>query len=136
MSQRLIIPASKTINPRYGYIYLISEPYGLYKIGQSINVALRLQVLQQATPYNLTVVDTFEVQDRFSAEQYIHGVLAAYHVRNEWFNLPNKTYWYDTLTQYQEYLRQLSIPKPVPTPTFDHYNEDIRAELTRRLVFE
>lgn len=70
-----------------GYVYLIhmkDTPY--YKIGISTNnPSKRLSELQVSTPYDLVLIESFQVPNPRMLEREIHRVLAHCRVRGEWF---------------------------------------------------
>jgi len=80
---------------RAGVVYLVSEPHGMFKIGHTTRIEERFKTLQLACPYDLQLLDILLVTDRHQAETFIHGVLAQYHSRGEWFSLPNGKADYD-----------------------------------------
>lgn len=133
MSNRLVIPTrnSENTDSRSGFVYCIREPHGYFKIGQAINVYSRLSTLQSATPFELVVEGMIRVDDRCAAERFIHGLLAQYHHRNEWYKLPNKSAWHDACAAYRKHLVEESRPKPIPAPTYDNYSDDIRRQLAK-----
>lgn len=85
--KRLIIPDRRLRSE--AFLYIIAEPHGAYKIGFAIDVEQRLATLQAATPYELTVLRKVPRRDVRQAELAVHGLLARYHLRGEWFKLPS-----------------------------------------------
>jgi hypothetical protein len=134
MSQpRLLVPAQRA---REIYLYLISEPFGLFKIGIAADVEQRLSTLQAATPYDLTIVAKMRVAHATRIESFIHDLLAKHRVRGEWFRLPEgeKT-WRDAVRQYRASLkapRTLRSLVPAPADPFAKYSPEIQSELKRR----
>ena len=67
----------------------------MFKIGHTTIIAERFSTLQLACPYDLQLLDVLAVTDRHQAESFLHGVLAKYHVRGEWYRLPEGKKTYD-----------------------------------------
>lgn len=133
MSDRLVIPRTKR-DQRAGYVYLISEPFGLYKIGHATNVQVRFNTLQLACPYDLVLLASVNVKDRHVAESFIHGLLATYHVRGEWYRLPDgKTTFDEAIRCYRQHLKTKIATTQLATDTsFNNYSQSVRDELARR----
>jgi hypothetical protein len=73
------------------YLYLIQQKGSNYfKVGVSGNVKRRLENLQSGNPHKLYIVRYWYILDK-SIEALVHNVLAAYHVRLEWFEIPDIT---------------------------------------------
>lgn len=90
----LELPQPEIVFPRpgptlAGYVYLIREPGGLYKIGHSTNPKKRLSSLRGQTPYalQLELVHTIRCNNRYEAESQLHKRYADKRVRGEWFRL-------------------------------------------------
>ena len=132
MSNRLVVPKTKR-DQRSGYLYLISEPFGMYKIGHATNVEVRFKTLQLACPYDLTLLASVRVKDRHVAESFIHGLLATYHVRGEWFRLPEGRVTFDNaIIRYRQHLKAKTVSSEPITTTFEQYDPAIQDELTKR----
>ena len=79
-----------------GHIYLIHmENTTFYKIGMSLDPAIRLRTLQTGNPHPLYLLSTQAVQDMRSAETNLHRQFEAQRVPNlnvrEWFDLGDGT---------------------------------------------
>lgn len=71
-----------------GYVYIISNGQGLYKIGWTgDHVEKRLRALQVGSPHRLEVVYTERSSDAETLERQFHERFAAKHFRGEWFQL-------------------------------------------------
>lgn len=75
-----------------GYIYLIHmDNTNFYKIGMSLDPAIRLRTLQTGNPHPLYLINTQTVQDMRSAELNFHRLFETHRVPNahvrEWFDL-------------------------------------------------
>lgn len=75
-----------------GYIYLIHmDNTTFYKIGMSLEPAIRLRTLQTGNPSSLEIVNTQIVEDMRNSEMALHRQFEAHRVSNarvrEWFNL-------------------------------------------------
>lgn len=77
-----------------GYIYAIGiEGHPYVKIGQTIDVRTRLDVLQCASPFALHLIATVYVSDWIRyIERHIHKALAPYRHRREWFLIDMNIY--------------------------------------------
>ncbi len=64
-------------------IYFIKSDDGFVKIGTSEKVKERLIRLQIATPHKLTLLHTFEGDQKL--ENKLHKLFKDHHVRGEWF---------------------------------------------------
>jgi hypothetical protein len=71
------------------YLYLVQQKgTNYFKVGVSGNVKRRLENLQSGNPHKLYIVRYWSILDK-SIEALVHNVLAAYHVRLEWFEIPD-----------------------------------------------
>ncbi len=75
--------------PKGGYIYLLSDQLGHYKIGHTIDVNRRLAELRTQPPFEITTAAYCYVPDRFRAEKELHQNYSKYRLRGEWFSLPS-----------------------------------------------
>lgn len=77
------------------YLYVIEHPHGYKKIGKAANPEGRMNGLQTGSPYELErwlVVKYLEPSSlvyRDSLEQMVHDAIEDYHVRGEWFEIPD-----------------------------------------------
>ena len=76
-------------NPSSGFIYAIRDEVTLLvkigKTGQSVDT--RLKAHQAHTQHVLTLLAAFQVSQHLAlVERYIHGFLAEWHHKYEWFN--------------------------------------------------
>lgn len=77
-------------NPK-GYVYLIRSGDTLYcKVGSAKDITKRLTNLQVGNPRELTLVAAFESSNPLQDERSLHKDLEQYHVRREWFYLPEE----------------------------------------------
>lgn len=58
------------------------------KIGVAADVALRIMTLQTGCPYELKLIGTIRCQNAIEDEAIWHEKLARYHLRGEWFKIP------------------------------------------------
>lgn len=85
------------------FVYLITD--GKFcKIGFAKDLARRFQALQNATPYELRLVDSVETNDPRALEAFLHGLFAAKHHRNERFRLIGIDEWKVKLGEAQSLL--------------------------------
>lgn len=73
------------------FIYVIGPANGPYKVGITRNVQRRLEGLQTASPVDLALHHTLEVEDSLVArvaERSAHEALQKHRLRGEWFDCP------------------------------------------------
>lgn len=71
---------------REGWVYLIhAEGTDRYKIGRSVDLTRRHQVLQSQSPYPLELISCFHSLDAVTDEGKLHELFAPYQVYREWF---------------------------------------------------
>ena len=84
-------PQQETTNELEGFVYLIKcQQYRFYKIGMSKNPYKRMQSLQVATPYELTVMSRVFSFNCPMLEESLHDYYSAYWMRGEWFDFPDE----------------------------------------------
>nr|WP_044200987.1 GIY-YIG nuclease family protein [Oscillochloris trichoides] len=73
-----------------GYIYIIKEiNEDYYKIGLTKDEPMkRLKQLQTGNVRTLKLVAYFYVKNTRKVESFLHAFLGVYHVRGEWFSIP------------------------------------------------
>lgn len=72
----------------FAFIYLV-ECEGFVKIGVATNVQARVAGMQTGNPFQLRLLTSFQSDIPFEEEEAIHELLSSYHVRGEWFKLPD-----------------------------------------------
>jgi hypothetical protein len=88
-----------------GFVYLITD--GTFcKIGFTKDLAERLETLQRATPYDLSVVDAVKTADVRGLEAFLHGLFASKHHRNEWFTSITLAEWQQKVAYAQRLLAE------------------------------
>ena len=70
-----------------GYVYVISNQQGQYKIGKAADVNSRLQSLATGSPFELVVILSYRVTNALEEEARLHAQFSAKKIRNEWFML-------------------------------------------------
>lgn len=75
--------------PKSGYIYLLSQNDGTYKIGRSQNVKNRLKSIKYNTP-SAILEYRFPADDMTEAEREIHQNFQAKALGSEWFDLSHE----------------------------------------------
>lgn len=76
-------------------VYLIEHPLGFYKIGVARFSDKRVKALQTGSPFELTVRSWVTTTEPHEVESDLHDILSEYHVRGEWFELPeNIVEWF------------------------------------------
>lgn len=74
-----------------GYVYCIKCcecPVSRVKIGLSQNPDDRLRQFQTGSPCRLEIAWAYETEDMIQAEKDLHSALKLWHLRDEWFSLP------------------------------------------------
>ena len=72
-----------------GYVYIIAS--GKYaKIGRAVDLSRRLRILQVGNPVRLRIIRAFETDDMDAHEWKLQELLNDYHVRGEWYELPDE----------------------------------------------
>lgn len=74
-------------NDNSGFIYLIRAANGLVKIGRSVNVQKRFEVLNSTSPIPLELLEFWPVDDAVSVEAKLHDRYVDKRIRGEWFAL-------------------------------------------------
>jgi hypothetical protein len=72
-----------------GYIYLakLNGFDNIFKIGVSCNVNRRITDLDAASPFGVSLVESFFFQNVYNIEECLHDSYAPNLIRREWFNL-------------------------------------------------
>lgn len=60
------------------------------KVGISKNVDKRMQELAIGNPIDMELVAKIESENCENVEKVIHSLISKYHVRGEWYKLPNE----------------------------------------------
>lgn len=75
-------------------VYIFGHPDGFYKIGRSINPEERLSTAETWSPYELTmetqIKSHIKRETDGSLETALHRYYENYHVKGEWFKLPEE----------------------------------------------
>lgn len=79
-----------------GFVYLIHDAAGLYKVGYSANPEARVLAMQSGNPRTLTLISKVAVDNRVEAERILHERLKNFHVIREWYSL-DLTVWTDAI---------------------------------------
>jgi hypothetical protein len=77
------------LNDGSGFVYII-KCQDLVKVGIAASVESRLAALQVGNPYTLEVINSFASPEPALDERRLHCRLAKYHVRGEWFGIPDR----------------------------------------------
>lgn len=73
-----------------GDIYIARSDTGHYKIGISKTPTERIRYFDTIMPVEVELVYRFPSDNCRRGEKIMHQVLAEYHHRGEWFNLPQR----------------------------------------------
>lgn len=79
-----------TTEDRSGWIYVLDDQLGHYKIGKTRHLSERIKQLKIQLPYKVKVVVVAYTHDCDRAESFLHRWLASYRVNGEWFALQNE----------------------------------------------
>lgn len=86
------------------FVYFVSDGHGHIKIGMSKNIKTRMHHLQNASPYDLTLLGSLEVGQReltYELENDIHRELKEKQMRKEWFAMSDEEA-IEVIKKYQE----------------------------------
>lgn len=81
-----LLPASRSLNPTPGYVYLIWSQYG-YKIGKAVNVKSRTKLFEVRLPFPIRVEHYAFFNDYTQAERTLHNHFQDKRLEGEWFRL-------------------------------------------------
>lgn len=81
----------------HGYVYLVQDADGLYKIGYSANPEARLSSMQSGNPRQLTLISKVLVANRVEAERLLHSKLHHLHVVREWYRFDDLKIWHEAI---------------------------------------
>lgn len=71
-----------------GFVYVVQcQEY--VKIGLADNVKLRVSGLQTGSPYKLKLLASWPCDDAPNTEKELHKLFSRFHMRGEWFKLPD-----------------------------------------------
>ena len=77
----------RAVSKKSNYVYLIRAGNGLTKIGISYDIQKRLNMLNTASPVELSLLFFFEPSNAVKTEKYLHIKFDKKRVKGEWFNL-------------------------------------------------
>lgn len=80
--KELITPVEKDV----GYVYVVHDSYGNYKIGRAKNLKTRIQSYKSYLPY-FKLIKTVRVENHESYEKELHTRFADKRITREWFKL-------------------------------------------------
>jgi len=84
----------------WGYVYIIRSSNGLYKIGLSHNVQLRISQHQKAhSDEVLQLIRVIETDNMMHTEQQLHNIFDRKRVHGEWFALSEDDFQYVDLIE-------------------------------------
>jgi hypothetical protein len=70
-------------------VYVV-QCHNFVKIGIAEDVPNRISNLQTGCPYKLTLLKTWHSADAIAEEEALHERFGVFHVRGEWFNIPEE----------------------------------------------
>lgn len=74
-------------NPEAGYVYILSDSLGHYKIGRTKHLTNRIKQLSTQPPFAITLVAAFRAIDASFMELSMHAEFMEHRLNGEWFNL-------------------------------------------------
>lgn len=89
--------------PVAGYVYLISDQQGHYKIGKANNISKRIFQLKTQPPFKLLLIESTWHPQPFELERNLHLRFGKHRINGEWFNFDDAT-----LNQAVEYIQNNS----------------------------
>lgn len=70
-----------------GWIYVLDNGMGHYKIGKTIHPTLRIKQLSIQLPFPVTIAYIFRDENHHEAEKALHALFAPKRLNGEWFEL-------------------------------------------------
>jgi hypothetical protein len=70
-----------------GYVYILKASNGLYKIGHTESLNVRINKLRHTYEYQFELIHVIEAFSRYRVERYLHERFADKRVKQEWFAL-------------------------------------------------
>ncbi len=89
-------------NDKSGWIYVLDDQLGHYKIGKTRHLSERIKQLKIQLPYKVSIVAVLKVADCHTAEALLHKDFQHCRVNGEWFAMQT-----DDLGNLWDYLRQM-----------------------------
>ncbi len=129
-------------NKSNGWIYVLDDQLGHYKIGKAADLNRRVKQLRIQLPYPVTIHYAFQTTDQHSDEQVLHELFATKRLNGEWFRLDLEDlatiYEHCDFTGFYEWGGQLVADPLCDTPPFtdlpvEPYFET-QAEYEKRMV--
>lgn len=82
------VPVGNTVPQEPQKIYVIQNELGPVKIGIAADPQHRLRELQVGSPFELSIKKTETPHDAKEVERFLHNRFRKYHLRGEWFAIP------------------------------------------------
>lgn len=80
-------PFWEGVNPEAGYVYILSDGLGHYKIGRTKHLTNRIKQLSTQPPFAITLIAAFTVVHTAHIEKMLHETYAEQRLNGEWFSL-------------------------------------------------
>lgn len=77
-------------NKEAGWIYLLSDQLGHYKIGRTSNLNSRIKQLGTQPPFKIKLLCAFRAVNMSYFEEYLHENYEEYRMNGEWFSLSDE----------------------------------------------
>lgn len=72
-------------NEKPGWIYVLDDQLGHYKIGKTRHLSERINQLKIQLPYKVKLVAVVQTSDHDASERFLHLWLREFRVNGEWF---------------------------------------------------
>jgi predicted GIY-YIG superfamily endonuclease len=83
-----------TLENGEGWVYIIGDTYGNYKIGLTNDLEKRLNSYRTSMPNEPEIIAVIQTKDMQSLEKQLHIKYKDRHIKNEWFRLTNSDLLY------------------------------------------
>ncbi|HWQ32280.1 MAG TPA: GIY-YIG nuclease family protein [Blastocatellia bacterium] len=110
------------IRQQEGFIYVLHDQMGHYKIGRTIRLSDRIRTLKIQLPFPVEVVTAVEVPNCHECERELHAVFAGCRMNGEWFALNA-----DDLSSLLCYLDEMSTARLAEAQELERKIEEAEA---------
>ena len=112
---------------RQEYVYILTDQE-YQKIGLGYDPMQRLKQCQVGNARLITLIHAIRTDDMYTLESHLHKALYMYHIRSEWFILPDAII--EFLCQY-DILNLNSTERKIPSKRTQNILMDLRAMAKR-----
>lgn len=112
-----------------GFIYLLSDQQGHYKIGHTKDLDKRIYQLGTQPPFEIKLLDSCWVPDRQRVERWLHEINKEFRMRGEWFKfdeseLEKVRNWFDAV-----FVGNSRVPEAYAETDWSNWREIARRRL-------